>query len=155
MEKALLQFNENLKKVCDLGGIANAVGILTHGSLDLSDLLRAQVVFTVSALDQVVHEFIRVGIIESFSGIRVKCDLLNRRFSEFQVIDTQTEIGISELNQLDARIRELHSYKTFQRPKKIAEGFSLISKGDIWEKVAKELNFPEVDIVKRLELIVD
>ena len=45
------QFRENIERVQALGGLHQAFGTVTTAAIDLTDLLRAQIVMLVSALD--------------------------------------------------------------------------------------------------------
>jgi hypothetical protein len=47
---------------------------MTTVAIDVSDMLRAQIVLGVSALDHLVHEMARLGMIESAKGARQKTD---------------------------------------------------------------------------------
>jgi hypothetical protein len=70
MDKGISQCRQNMIYVRNLGGIHAALVSLTTPAVDASDLLRAQYVLGVSALDHYVHELTRVGMISIFSGTR-------------------------------------------------------------------------------------
>lgn len=70
MQEALDQFVENVARVRDLGALVDNLQAQTTNALDLSDILRAELVLSVSALDHYVHEVVRLGMIESFRGTR-------------------------------------------------------------------------------------
>lgn len=52
MLKAIETFRLNIQRVRHLGGVHRALLALTTTALDTSDILRAQIVLGVSALDQ-------------------------------------------------------------------------------------------------------
>ena len=56
---------------------------------------------------------------------------------------------------LENEIREKHSYKTFQKPDKIAEAIRLISDKQLWIEVGAKINKPAKDIKQELSLIVE
>ena len=57
------QFRENITRVQNLGGLHTAFGNVTTAVVDLTDLLRAQIVMIVSALNHYIHEITRVGML--------------------------------------------------------------------------------------------
>jgi len=64
MHSALQQFQTNLLRARELGKLAVAVTKITTTAIDVSDMWRAQIVLGVSALDYLVHELARIGMIE-------------------------------------------------------------------------------------------
>ena len=114
------QFRENIIRVQDLGGLQSVLDSTTTSVLDLTDLLRAQIVMIVSALDLYIHEITRIGMLEVYSGVRPQTDA----FLKFQVSLDSAIQGISNTSRddwLDTEIRERHSHQSFQEPDKIAD----------------------------------
>ena len=70
MQSAKVHFEQNIIRVKNLGGIYDSINIQTTPILDLSDILRAQYVMLVSALDHFIHELVRFGMIEIYNGKR-------------------------------------------------------------------------------------
>lgn len=66
MQAAISQFRANLERVRNLGAIYKTFRIQTTEVLDLSDILRAQLVMAVSAFDQYIHEIVRLGMLEAY-----------------------------------------------------------------------------------------
>ncbi len=154
MHSTLQQFRTNVLRARDLGKLAVAVTQLTTPAIDVSDMWRAQIVLGVSALDYLIHELTRIGIIEISKGSRPKTD----SFSRYQVPLDAVEHGFTghphEL-WLGEAVRDKHSWLSFQHPDKIADAIRLISPIKLWEEVGKELTMPAQDVKRRLELIVD
>ncbi len=75
------QFRENITRVQVLDGVHTALDNTTTTALDLTDLLRAQIVMIVSALDLYIHEITRIGMLEVYNGQRPQTDA----FLRFQV----------------------------------------------------------------------
>jgi len=71
MQAAIDQFRTNINRVRHLGAIYRALKAQTTEVLDLSDILRAELVMAVSALDHYIHEVTRLGILETYHGSRV------------------------------------------------------------------------------------
>ena len=148
------QFRENMTRVRTLGGLYQAFGGLTTPAVDLTDLLRAQIVMIVSALDHYIHEITRVGMLEVYDGTRSQTNA----FSRFQVSLGATITGISKPNEnewLDMEIREKHGYQAFQHPDNIAQAVRLFSSCELWRSVASELNLTDQDVKNRLRVIVN
>lgn len=58
MQEAIDQFYDNLKRIRNLDSIVAAMSSLTTAVVDLTDILRAELVMSVSALDYYVHEVV-------------------------------------------------------------------------------------------------
>lgn len=56
------QFRANAQRVKDLSGLYTTLGTITTQALDLSDILRAEIVLIVSAFDYYVHDVVRYNI---------------------------------------------------------------------------------------------
>ena len=154
MRKAIDQFRANLVRVRDLGHIADALDSQTTQALDLSDILRAELVLAVSALDHFVHEVARLGMLEAYRGEREK----TRRFLEFQVSAESALRGIAESSSekwLNDEIRIRNGHRTFQSPDRIAEALRLVSDVPIWGEVARRMGISPQEARERLSLIVD
>lgn len=154
MLSARTQFKENLKRVRELGGLAVAVQSLTTSAIDVSDLWRSQIVLTVSALDNFIHELVRLGMLESAGGIRAKTDAYLRfemplRATESALAGSAHEVWVGET------VREKHSWQSFQDPDKLADAIRLMSQVRLWEAVGNELGEPPKNVKTRLKLIVD
>ena len=148
------QFRENMTRVRSLGGLYYAFDELTTPAIDLTDLLRAQIVMVVSALDHYIHEITRVGMLEVYDGTRPQTDA----FLHFQVTMGGAMKGISKSSEnewLDTEIREKHGYQTFQHPDNIANAVRLFSSCKLWRSVALELNLSDQDVKNRLRAIVN
>ena len=70
MNSALAQFELNAQRAHTLTAIHNVLGSRTTRALDTSDILRSALVLAVSALDQYVHEVVRLGVLEIYRGRR-------------------------------------------------------------------------------------
>lgn len=154
MLDAINQFRANIERVKSLGGLYLAMDQLTAPIVDASDLLRAQIVLTVSALDHYIHELTRLGMLEVLDGKRSPTDA----FLRFQVPMNPVingAIGASGNTWFESEIREKHGYLSFQQPDKVADAVRLFSSCSLWSDVAIELEIPAKDIKERLKLIVE
>ena len=148
MQSAFDQFRISISRVRDLIAVHNSVRVISTPALDLSDILRAALVLSVSALDYYVHEVVRLGMLEIYSGSRSEPPA----FSRFQVSLGSTR---SLDNLLEDEIRQRHSYKSFQQPDNVAEAIRLISNKELWKEVGNLMDRPAKDIKQELSIIVD
>ena len=154
MQAAIDQFRWNLQRVRNFGSLYQILSTQTTSALDLSDLLRAELVMVVSALDLYVHELVRLGMLESLRGQRPQTS----QFHDFQVTLGATIQGISTPGSdvwLDDQIRARNNRRTFQNPGDISSAIQLVSNMDLWDSVATHLNLPRQDVTAQLRVIVD
>ena len=154
MQEAIDQFRSNIQHVRNLYSLYVYFTTATTSVLDLSDLLRAQIVLTVSALDHYVHELTRLGMIEIFELKRSTTPA----FLRFQVTLDGAINGIqipTSSGWLEGEIRSKHGNASFQQADKIADAIRLISSVELWNEVSERLGIPAADIKNQLRLIVD
>lgn len=89
MQSALDQFRISIQRVRDLIFIHNLVKAQATSALDLSDMLRAALVLSVSALDYYIHEVVTLGMLEIHRGNRPEPPVTRNAnksvFSKFKV----------------------------------------------------------------------
>ena len=154
MQVAIDQFRVNLARVRNLGGIYNTLNAQTTAVIDLSDILRSELVMVVSVLDYYIHETVRLGMLEVYRGIRPETSA----FLRFQISLESVRQAVSDLtndNWLDNEIRERHGWRSFQQADHIAEAIRLISNINLWEQVSNYLGMPAQEIRQQLNLIAD
>jgi hypothetical protein len=152
MNKAIEEFRTSMDRVRHLGGLYEAMSSLTTSAVDASDLLRAQLVLGVGALDYYIHEATVLGMVAVFEGRRPPTPA----FRKYRVtIDSVLSGTSSACGWFESDIRERHSYLSFQQPDKIADAIRLFSDVKLWQNVALQLAIPEQDVKARLKLIVD
>jgi hypothetical protein len=152
MLSAIEQFRDNIARVKSLGGIHQAVASMTTSAIDTSDILRAEYVLAVSALDHYVHEVTRLGMLETFDGKRpASAAYLRFRISISCLANNQNVLR----SDVDSEIRAQHSYVVFQRPDRIADGIRLVSEVKLWDSVGKRIDAAPDLVKQRLSLVVD
>lgn len=135
-----------------LGGLHGALSSLTTSAVDASDLLRAQLVLGVSALDYYIHEITVLGMVSVLEGRRPSTP----SFLKYRVAMDSVLSGTSTTSGwFESDIRERHSFLSFQQPDKIADAIRQFSDVKLWQQVALQLALPEQDVKARLKLIVD
>lgn len=102
------------------------------------ELLRAEWVARVSALDLYIHELVAQRMLAIFEG-RVEAPQSHSKFvisssALIRIRSAQTEVDASAAFDLEVRGRL--STLTFQDPEKIAEGIRYVSSVALWDEVA-------------------
>lgn len=154
MHNALTQFKDNVQHVRNLRALYAHLTARTTKAIDLSDLLRTQLVMLVSAMDHFVHELARRGMLEVHAGIRAPTDA----YLKFAVTLGGVQVGLADPAKhdwLNSEILNKHGHLSFQHPDKIADAVRLVSSARIWERVSKLLGNDIKSIKRHVELIVD
>ena len=154
MNDSLDTFRANLDRVRSIHAVYLHFSGLVTPAVDLSDLLRAEMVLIVSALDQFVHELARRGMMEIWRGER-KCTPSYHRFSISLEVATQLADGRAVGHRLEADIRNRHSFLAFQQPDKIAEAVRLFSPVELWNEIGRLLHEEPRSLKSQLKLIVE
>lgn len=154
MQSALDQFHISISRVRDLIAVHNSIKVQSTPALDLSDILRAALVLSVSALDYYVHEVVKLGMLEVHQGLRLEPSA----FSRFQIYLGSAREALTVSPNMDSwlkdEIQERHSYKSFQQPDKIAEAIRLVSDKKLWKEVERVMGITAEDIKNELNTIV-
>jgi hypothetical protein len=167
MQKAFEQFDNNIEAVREMDALHRHLVDELKLPNDLSDILRAQFVYAVSALDKLVHELVRTGMLQAFKNQQVKTS----KFNSF-AISLETYSKIQQANESTPDILQLetpeyffeqevivrHKHLSFQEPDKIADALSFIwEEKQKWQKIAAVFDKPNVSddsVKKKLKNIV-
>lgn len=149
-------FQANIQQANELGFLYDHLSETLALPQNFDDLLRSQIVNTVSAFDKLMHDLIRIGMVKIFENQRVPT---NRYLNEAVSIKhlpalagggaTPPAISFEEI------VREKLSVMSFQDPKKVGEGLSFIwSEEQKWYQIAQGLAMTDKDAKLKLRLIV-
>lgn len=154
MLQAIEQFRQNLSRVKDLHGLYLSLQSTVTSAIDISDILRAEIVMMVSALDHYVHELSRLGMLEALDGKRPPTDSLLR--FEVSVATLLSALGGTAGAVLfEAEVRQRHSFQSFQHPDRIADAVRFFSSVELWNSVAAEINEEPQILKTRVRLLVE
>jgi hypothetical protein len=142
-------FDSGLGYARSIRGVYLAARSLILG-IDLSDLLRAQIVSAVSAFDYYIHELVRFGMLEINAGTRPPTPGYHRFTIPLRAVANSATNPL----WLDSEIREKHGYLAFQLPDKVADAIRNISEKTLWRELSTSLGIPDDKIKERLRLIV-
>jgi hypothetical protein len=154
MTTPLQHFQINLASATQLLGLARVLRAQTTPAVDVSDVLRAVIVLAVSALDHYIHEQVRVGMLETHSGVRTET-LAYRGFTvPLSAVETAA-LDLSSSEWLNEEIARQHGFRSFQHSEKIADAMRLIYPDPLWDDVSVALGMTSSEARRRLDLIVD
>lgn len=157
MQRAYDQFKDSMKYVKELDALFIHLKDNLHLPNDLTDILRAEWVYCVSAMDKLIHELARIGMIESFQGRRPQ----TAKFSSFGITTNTLLSNISNTGYpteywFEQEIIEKHKHLAFQAPEKIADALSLIwNDQHKWQTLATMLGTNQQALTTQLKTIVN
>ena len=157
MKRALQQFEVNLQSARQLGILYSAFAPQVTEAIQLEELLRAEIVLTVSALDCYVHDVVRIGMGHAFNVVAGEPNA----FLEFGVSFRFVKGLLAAMSStdrsalVDQEIRRVHGFKTFQSAEKISQALSLIGLASVWDRVGASLSMTSSDVKTRLNIIID
>lgn len=154
MNQALGIFRANLQRVRAIHALHTSFMRRLTAAVDLSDLLRAEIVLIVSALDHFVHELTCAGMMEVWDGRRAA----TAAYLKFPIslnVATQLAGAAGVAAHLETEIRARHSILSFQQPDGIADAIRLFSAIALWNRVAAEMSQDPKTLKARLKLIVE
>lgn len=158
MNRALIQYQQTSNSIKELGNLYNL--IITNFpllTLQADEILRAQYVLIISALDCYIHDSTRYGLIEIYKGTRVSCSNTKKypiKFDTLQQIEATSDINI-KLAHLESQIIETNSKDSYQSPKGIEYALSLVNVKSVWSKISTDMSMTPDDIKQELSLIIN
>lgn len=131
-----------------------------NAPIGLDFMLRWQWVQSVSALDKLIHDLIRAGMVEIFQGKRPK----TKKYGNFSIdMDTYNEllgnkgaVDVSFLAQtiFEKRVIAVHKKNSYQDAEHIADGLACIwNEPHKWQVIADYLAMPEKNCKTKLNII--
>ena len=121
---------------------------------DYSDLLRWQWTQSVSALDKLIHDLIRIGMRESFVGTKPATDAFLNFAISVGTLQQIKQTPIASPMIFEQYITLKNKTLSFQEPSKIAEGLSYIwSEKHKWQAISLQMGMSEADVKTELKNI--
>jgi hypothetical protein len=157
MHNALSLFRKNIEESKSLTPVYEYLESSLVTPLSFDDLLRAQIVYSVSAFDKLMHDLIRIGMVEIFMGNRPTTP---QYLAETITISTYSELTSAtflpkELVFEQAIVRKLKTV-SYQTPDNVAKGLSYIwNEPQKWQKIASNMAMDTEAVKTELKLIVD
>lgn len=158
MQRAIEKFRQNIESVRELDSI---FGLITSNypllEEQAQEILRAEIVLSVSALDCFIHDLIKQGMVETYEGNRIASNQLSTYqipFKFLKLIENSEQLD-DKLAYLENAIKENNSKDSYQSPKSIEYALQLINITSVWKNVASLMNLKAEDIKGELSLIID
>jgi len=107
-------------------------------AMSADELLRAEWVARVSALDLYVHELVAQNMVKIFEGTRNSCPGFSKfRYSSDTLLRIKNAPTPADASAaFDLEVRSKLSRVTFQFPEDIAEGIRFVSARELWNDIA-------------------
>ena len=127
MLKALNIFNESIDNAKALSSLYSFLILHVKVPYSYDDLLRSQIVYSVSAFDKLLHDLIKFGIMACYAGKRLAT---SRYLVEPITLELHSQLLSAHIPPREVLfeqeiIRKLSKF-SFQDPDKVSEGLSLI-----------------------------
>ncbi|MFZ5739466.1 MAG: HEPN domain-containing protein [Pseudomonadota bacterium] len=155
MHTALTLFESNIAQARELSGLYDFLCKTLNSPLRFDDLLRSQIVYSVSAFDKYIHDLIRKGMTDTFSGLR---SATARFKNEPITLETHMNLTAATIppkeHIFDQEVVKKLRALSFQDPEKVADGLSLITdKNHKWSEISAVMGIDAGVARKRLKLI--
>jgi hypothetical protein len=157
MHNAKALFLANIRDADALVGIYEYLAGSVGEAISFDDLLRSRIVYSVSAFDKLLHDLIRVGIVQTYLGNRAATPKYQNEpipLSVAQQLSSATtpppEVIFEQI--VRAKLKIL----SFQDPDKVSDGLSYIwPEPQKWQKIATKIGIPEATAKTTLRLIAN
>lgn len=158
MQRAIEKFRLNIKSTKDLDAIYSLL-IQNYPLLEeqAGDILRAEIVLAVSALDCFIHDLVKQGMVETYQGICTP----SKQFPNYQIplkfvkLIENTNASDEKIGYLEDAIKDVNSKDSYQAPKGIDYALQFINIKNIWQKTSGLMAIKAKDIQDELSLIID
>ena len=133
MHNSLQAFKRNIVTTRELASLHEHLNTHVRMPLTFDDLLRFQIVYSVSAFDKLIHDVVRIGMVETFKGNRpptAKYLAEKISMSTYGTLDAAT-IPPKEFYFEQDIIGKLRTI-TYQSPENVADGLSYV-----WDETHK------------------
>jgi HEPN superfamily RiboL-PSP-like protein len=140
MYSALRLFEKNISESSQLLVLFEFT-TLNLPSMNFDDLLRAHLVYSVSAFDKLIHDIIKIGMLEIFLNKRLAT---SKYLSEGISLEIHNKISNATIPPkefyFESEVTKKLSFLSFQDPNKVAEGLSLIwGEPHKWQQIADSM----------------
>lgn len=157
MLNALSVFEENIRRAREIGPLYDYLVGKMPPAMEFDDLLRSQIVYSVSAFDKLMHDLVRIGMLQIFNGTRTATSKYLGEAIPLAVYNEMMRATIPPAEFIFSQF-VVNKLKTisFQDPTKVADGLSYIwSEAHKWQRIASAMGQDQHTVTTKLRLIVD
>jgi hypothetical protein len=147
-------FNKNIEQVLIIDSIFKYMESQVT-AFDISELLRAEFVLIVSALDYYIHGVVRDGLIDQLNSTD-NCNA-NNLCIPFSTVKVLLHINSKEEQKrvLNEQIKNITSKDSYQAPRAIEKALSMIDVKKVWTKISDFSGKSAVDIRDTLSIVIN
>lgn len=155
MLSALAIFKKGIADARALTALHDFLKVSIAAPISLDDLLRSQLVYSVSAFDKLLHDLVRIGMVACFTGTRIptpkyKSETISLEFHLALVGATIPPKEFLFEREIATKLRT----SAYQDPEKVADGLSFIwDEKHKWQKIAASMGRTDTDVKTTLKLI--
>ena len=155
MNSAFRSFEEEIDSASQLASLFTFVSQQIVSPFSFEDLLRAQLVYTMSAFDKLMHDLVRIGMVQSFMGARPP----SPKYLAFPVtLKTHQDITSASIPPQEYHFEQAvfasMKHLSFQDPEKVTDALSMIWIEDHkWQKIAAQMGISIHDAKTTLRTI--
>lgn len=111
---------------------------------DYSDLLRWQWAQSVSALDKLVHDLIRIGMVSTYQGLRAPTPKYSSFTISMDCCSQMFQFPILSSSIFEGQVTQRLSQFSYQEPTRISDGLALIwDESNKWRKISDKIGLRE------------
>lgn len=152
-------FDQNIREARAISDIYNYLNSEVKVPFSVDDLLRSQIVYAVSAFDKLIHDLIRVGLIQSYEGSRTQTAKYINEVFPMSVIQQMSTASIPPaVHFFEQAVFQKLKIVSYQEPNKVSDGLSYIwDEKQKWQKITTQMGSTQSpkDIKTQLKLIAD
>lgn len=153
MHNSLILFNSNMRQAREISALYDYLVATVAVPQQFDDLLRSQLVYAVSAFDKLIHDLVRIGMVQCLMGSRPPTGKYLSEPLSMQVHIEMLQATIPPKEHVfEQALFRKFKVVSFQDPAKIADGLSYIwDEAQKWQKIAASLGMPDAAVRTRLK----
>lgn len=156
MHRAISAFTTSIQDARTLTSLYDFLTTAVPSPFSYDDLLRSQIVYSVGAFDKLIHELVRIGMVETFIGSRVAtpkyhAESISIQFHGLLLAATLPPKEILFEQEIATKLKVM----SFQHPDKVAEGLAFIwDEKHKWKTISDRMGWSAEAAKTKLKLIV-
>jgi hypothetical protein len=157
MLNSLSAFRGNIKSAREIGPLHDYLVAEIGPSMNFDDLLRSQIVYSVSAFDKLIHDIVKIGIMDIFIGKRPATPKFLSERITMEVLKAMNAATIPPKEfYFEQHVVSKLKMVAYQDPDRISDGLSFIwNETSKWHKIAGAIGSDEHSVKTTLRLIVN
>jgi hypothetical protein len=158
MQRAKQRFDNGILRVRRLDSLyIHLTNQLHFPAVEVSDILRSQLVYSISSFDKFIHDVVKQGMVETFIGSRAATNAYSSFGISLQQLSAITATSTVPPPEVifENTIANNHKHLSFQEPDKVSAALSLIwPEEHKWQRIATCIGRSESSVKTELKNIV-